>query len=184
MTDMTAQVTIPASTSYVSVADLKTHLLLFGDTSYDTELQAILLSTEDFISDFLGEYIVSTTVRRNFFSFEDLLLENKSVSSVVVSYWDTDNTAQVFSSGQYVLDTSMIYPIIKFKSVPSGLSDKFENAGFVTYATSLAFVPSKVKHAVLVIAAELFENRAESSERKMEAVKLTAMRLIQSNRGW
>ena len=181
---MTTQVTIPATTSYVSVADLKTHLLLFGDTSYDTELQDILLSAEDFLSDFLGEYLVSTTVRLNVFSFGDIYLPHKSVSSVVVSYWDTNDTAQVHASSNYVIDTSGAHPVIKFTTVPSGLSTKFDNKGYVTYATSLSSIPAKVRHAILLISSELFENRSESSEKKMELAKLTAMRLIQSSRGW
>ncbi len=76
---MNTYVTIKATTSLVTTTELKTHLLLFGDTSYDTELQAILLSTEDFINDFLGEYLVSTTVRGNIPTFGDLYLPHKSV---------------------------------------------------------------------------------------------------------
>ena len=181
---MITQVTIPATTSYVSVADLKTHLLLFGDTSYDTELQDILLSAEEFLSDLIGEYIVSTTVRLNVFAFGDIYLPHKSVSSVVVSYWDINNTAQVHAPSNYVIDTSGLHPVIKFTTTPTGLSNKFDNKGYVTYATALSNVPAKVRHAILLISSELFENRSESSEKKSEAAKLTAMRLIQSIRGW
>ena len=181
---MNYQVTVPASTSYVPVAELKTHLLLFGDTSYDTELQEILLASEEFLSDFLGEYMTDTTVRINFFSFGDLTLPHKVATTPVVSYWDTNNTAQVHASSNYVIDTSTLYPTIKFTSNPTGLSTKFDNAGYVTYVTSLDTIPAKLNRAILIVAAEMFENRTESSEKKMEAVKLTAMRLIQSIRGW
>ena len=47
---MDYQVTTPAATSYNTVAELKTHLLLFGDTSYDAELQDILLAAEEHLS--------------------------------------------------------------------------------------------------------------------------------------
>ena len=177
-------VTTPATTSYVPVAELKTHLLLFGDTSYDTELQDILLASEDFLSDFLGEYITDTTIRLNVSSFGDTTLPHKIATTPVVTYWDTNNTAQVHASSNYVIDTSGTYPVIKFTTVPTGLSATFDNAGYVTYVTSMLAVPSKLNRAILVIAGEMFENRFESSEKKMEKVQLTAMRLIQSLRGW
>ncbi len=181
---MPHQVTIPATTSLVTVADLKTHLLLFGDTSYDTELQDILLTAEGFISDFIDDYLVSTTVRMNIFAFGDITLEHKNPTSVVVSYWDSNNTAQVWASSNYVIDTSAVYPTIIFDANPTGLSSKFANKGYVTYATALTPVPAKITHAVLLIAAELFENRNNSTDKKMEKVQLTAMRLMQSLRGW
>ena len=181
---MTYQVTIPATTSLVSVADLKTHLLLFGDTSYDTELQDILLTAEGFISDFLDDYLVSTTVRMNIVAFGDTTLYHKNPTSVVVSYWDTNETAQVWASSNYVIDTSDVYPTIIFSANPTGLSTKFANKGYITYSTALTPVPAKIKHAVLLVAAELFENRNNSTDKKMEKVQLTAMRLMQSIRGW
>ena len=177
-------VTVPATTSLVTVADLKTHLLLFGDTSYDTELQDILLTAEGFISDFLDDYLVSTTVRQNLYAFGDTTLHHKNPTNVVVSYWDANNTAQVWASSNYVIDTSDVYPTIIFDANPTGQSTKFANKGYITYATALTPVPAKIKHAVLLVAAELFENRNNSTDKKMEKVQLTAMRLMQSIRGW
>lgn len=181
---MTYKVTIPATTSLVTVADLKTHLLLFGDTSYDTELQAILLTAEDFISGFLEDFLVSTTVRMDLVAFGDTTLYHKNPTGVVVSFWDINNTAQVWASSNYVIDTSSTYPTVIFSSNPTGLSTKFANKGYITYATALTPVPAKVNHAVLMVAAELFENRNNASEKRMEKVQLTAMHLVQSLRGW
>ena len=169
---MTYQVTIPATTSLVPVADLKTHLLLFGDTSYDAELQDILLTAEGFISDFLEDYLVSTTVRMNLYAFGDTTLPH------------TNNTAQVWASSNYVVDTSDIYPRILFTTNPTGTSTKFANKGYITYATALTPVPNKVKSAVLLVASELFESRREASESITYAAPLASRRLIQSLRGW
>lgn len=181
---MTYQVTIPATTSLVPVADLKTHLLLFGDTSYDTELQDILLAAEEYLSDFLGEYLTSTTVRINVTSFDDTRLPHRATTSVVVSYWDASDVAQVHASGNYRIDVSGEYPVIKYSAQPTGRSATSDYAGYITYVTSLSVAPQKLNRAVLLVAAELFENRNNSSEKKMEKVQLTAMRLMQSLRGW
>ena len=181
---MTYQVTIPATTSLVPVADLKTHLLLFGDTSYDTELQDILLTAESFVSDFLGDFLSSTTVRINLPVFSDTVLPHKNPTNLRVAYWDQDDLEAPFSPSHYTLDTSADYPRIVFKTTPSGTSTTTTNKGLITYETALSPIPAKIKHAVLLIAAELFENRNNSSEKKMEKVQLTAMRLMQSLRGW
>ena len=181
---MIYQVITPATTSLVSVADLKTHLLLFGDDAYDGELQDTLLTAENFISGFLDDFLVSTTVRVNFFAFGDTTLPHKEPQNITVYYWDTNHTAQVWPSDKYVVDTSDVYPKIIYNSNPTGTSTKFTNKGYITYDTSLTPIPSKIKHTVLLVAAELFENRNNSSEKKMEKVQLTAMRLMQSLRGW
>ena len=181
---MNYRVTIPATTSLVTVDDLKTHLLLFGDNSYDTELQAILLAAEGFVADFLGEYLVATTVRVNIASFGDLALPHKNPSSIVVSYWDSNNVAQTLSESEYTVDVSGDYPRIIFDNQPTGLSNSFAYKGYVTYSTVIDPIPNKLKHAVLLVAAELFENRHESKEKTSNLVTLSSRRLIQSSRGW
>jgi len=177
-------VTVAANASYKTVAELKTHLLLFGDNSYDSELQSILLAAEDYLSGYLGEFISPTTVRVNVSSFGDTKLPHKANAGVVVTYWDAANTAQVVPSGDYVVDTSGAYPVIKYTTTPTGLSALFDYVGYITYTTSLGIVSPKLSSAILLVAAELFENRNNSSEKKAEAVQLSAMRLIQSLRGW
>lgn len=181
---MAYQVTTPATTSLITVAELKTHLLLFGDDSYDSELQDILLTAEGFVSDFLGDYLQPTGIRQNIFAFGDTMLTHKNPTNIVVYYWDTNNTAQVWPASNYVIDTSDVHPVIIFNTNPTGYSTKFTNKGYVAYDASLSPVPAKIKHTVLLVAAELFENRNNSSEKKMEKVQLTAMRLMQSLRGW
>ena len=178
------EVTTAATASYNTVAELKTHLLLFGDTSYDTELQDILLAAEEYMSDFLGEYLINTTVRVNLASFDLVSLPHKFNTGVVVSYWDNNNTAQVFASSNYVIDTSAPYPRLKFNAQPATRSTDFAYAGYVTYTTYLAEVPQKLNRAVLLVAAEMFENRNNSSDKAMVRLPLSAMRLIATLRGW
>ena len=181
---MTYQVITPATTSLVPVADLKTHLLLFGDTSYDTELQDILLTAESFISDFLGDFLSSTTVRINLPVFSDTVLPHKNPTNLRVAYWDQDDLEAPLNPNKYVVDASADYPRIIFKTPPSNTTSTFTNKGLITYETALSPISAKIKHAVLLIAAELFENRNNSTDKKMEKVQLTAMRLMQSARGW
>lgn len=181
---MDYQVTTPATTSQTTVAELKTHLLLFGDSSYDAELQDILLAAEEYLSDFLGEYLTATSVRINVTSFDEITLPHKSISTVVVSYWDTDDAAQVHASTNYRIDVSGEYPSIKYSAQPSGRSGTSTYAGHITYTTSLAVVPQKLSRAVLLVAAELFESRRQVSDSITYAAPLAAMRLVQSLRGW
>ena len=178
-------VTTPATTSLITVGELKTHLFLFDDTSYDGELQDILLSAEGFVSDFLGDFLSTTEVRQNIVAFGDITLSHKTPTNITVYYWDANNTAQEWPASNYVVDTSDVYPKIIFNTNPSGYSSKFANKGYVTYNTSLSPVPAKVKHAVLLVAAELFENRADSITGAIVAkLPMSSLRLIQSLRGW
>jgi uncharacterized phiE125 gp8 family phage protein len=181
---MTYQVTAPAATSYNTVAELKTHLLLFGDTSYDTELQDILLAAEEYISDFLEEYLIDTTVRVNVTSFDDTTLPHKFNTGVVVSYWDESNVAQVHAASNYRVDVSGDYPTIKYSAQPSGRSGTSTYAGYITYTTYMSVIPQKLNRAVLLVAAEMFESRREVSGSITYAASLASRRLIQSLRGW
>lgn len=177
-------VTASAATSYNTVADLKTHLLLFGDTSYDAELQDILLAAEEYLSDFLGEYLVETAIRVNITSFDDTTLPHKAASTVVVNYWDASDVAQVHAASNYRIDVSGAYPTIKYSAQPSGRSGTSTYAGYITYTTEMAVVPQKLNRAVLLVAAELFESRREVSDSITYAAPLASKRLIQSLRGW
>jgi uncharacterized phiE125 gp8 family phage protein len=182
---MDFKVTTPATTSVVSVADLKTHLLLFGDDAYDAELQAILLTAEGFISDFIGEYISTTSLLVNIADFSDFHFTHKDPTSVVVSYWDSNNTAQTLSADNYTVDASGEYLRIIFDTKPSDLTSVLTNQGYITYTTTMSVVTPKLKHAVLLVAAELFENRTNSvTGVSIAKLPLSAMRLIQTLRGW
>jgi len=178
------QVTAPAATSYTTVADLKTHLLLFGDTSYDAELQDILLAAEGYISDYLGEYLVETAIRVNVRTFDNTTLPHKAASTVVVNYWDASDVAQVHAASNYRIDVSGDYPTIKYSAQPSGRSGTSTYAGYITYTTALAVIPQKLSRAVLLVAGELFESRREVSGSITYAAPLASKRLIQSLRGW
>jgi hypothetical protein len=123
-------------------------------------------------------------VRQNLYAFGDTTLHHKNPTNVVVSYWDTNNTAQVWASSNYVIDTSDVYPTIIFDANPTGQSTKFANKGYITYATALTPVPAKVNHAVLMVAAELFESRREVTDSITYATPIASKRLIQSLRGW
>ena len=181
---MDYQVTTAAATSYNTVADLKTHLLLFGDASYDAELQDILLAAEEYISDFLGEYLVDTAIRVNITSFDDTTLPHRAVSTVVVNYWDASDVAQVHAATNYRIDVSGDYPTIKYSAQPSGRSGTSTYAGYITYLTEMAVIPQKLNRAVLLVAGELFESRREASDSITYAAPLASKRLIQSLRGW
>ena len=63
----------------VCVSDLKAHLFLFDDDSYDAELQYILLSAQDIVTDLLGEHISSTMIQCNLNTFEDTSLPHHNL---------------------------------------------------------------------------------------------------------
>lgn len=181
---MTYKISTPASTAPVSTAELSTHLQLFGDTSYDTELAALILTAQDFVSAHLGQPVSATVIQRLFSDFGDICLVHVGTSAITVHYFDVDNAVQVLGAGNYVVDTSGVAVVVRIKTNPTSISSDFANAGYVQYTTAITNVPAKVKHAILMVAAELFEVRAESTDAKLRKAHITVKNLLLSEKRW
>lgn len=170
-------VVTPASTCPVSVAELSTHLQLFGDNSYDTELQALLLTAQEYVSDKLGEFVSDTEVNVPLADFSDVDLIHQNVRWVSVKYYDVNNNQKTLDASNYVLDETGTSARITFTTVPTTSTD-FKYPAFVQYTTRFDVVPSKVKHAILMTAGELFEVRTESTDAKDRRAAITVDRLL------
>jgi uncharacterized phiE125 gp8 family phage protein len=173
-----------AAETPVCVSDLKAHLFLFDDDSYDAELQYILLSAQDIVSDLLGEHISSTIIQCNLSSFENTVLPHKNILEVsCVSYYDTTDTLITLAASDYYLDTTGIDTKIKFLAHPA-VSSKYDNAVAVHYEAGMEVVPQVLAQAILIIAAELFEVRSESTETQRTKAMNVATQLLMKHRRW
>lgn len=174
-------VVTPASTCPVSVAELSTHLQLFGDNSYDTELQALLLTAQEYVSDKLGQYVSDTQIKVPLEDFSDLEIHHHNIRWVAVKYYDEANNQQTLNTSNYILDETGVRARLEFKTVPTTTTD-FEYPAFVQYTTGYDAVPNKVKHAILMTAGELFEVRTESTDAKDRRAAITVDRLLAGNK--
>jgi uncharacterized phiE125 gp8 family phage protein len=168
----------------VSVADLKAHLFLFDDDSYDAELSYILLSAQDIVTDLLGEHISSTTIQCNLSSFEDTVLPHRNVLDLAsVEYYDTTDTLVELDNANYYLDATGKDAKVKFTSKPS-TSSKYDNPVVVTYEAGMNVVPQVLAQAVLIVSAELFEVRSETITIQKRKAMSVATTLLMKYRRW
>ena len=107
----------PVSESVVSVAvetavdlaKLKSHLNIF-DESEDTYLQDLILTAQEYVANFLGEYVSDTTIDVRYTQFRDHLeLGHRYIKSVsYVQYLkDGQDTPVTVDTSKYVFDNTV-----------------------------------------------------------------------------
>ncbi|WP_168199283.1 head-tail connector protein [Pseudorhodobacter turbinis] len=165
----------------VSVSDLKMQLQLFGDSSYDLELATLLLTATDYVSKHIGKQISSSKFELNIPSFNINTFDTKNVDIISVKYYDEDNTLQTLDKAQYLVDSTSVHARILF-SMPPIISKDFQNPICIQYYSEMKVVPQVIRHAILMVAAELFEVRTESTDAKARKAAITVDRLLASER--
>jgi len=168
----------------VSVADLKAHLFLFDDDSYDAELSYILLSAQDIVTDLLGEHISSTTIQCNLQTFEDACLPHRNILALdSVQYYDATDTLVELAEADYYLDDTGVDAKIKFNTRYT-LSTKYDRPLLVSYEAGMSVVPQVLAQAVLLVSAELFEVRSETTTVQRHRAIPVATKLLMKYRRW
>lgn len=168
-----------ASTTVITVADLKAQIGLWGDDSYDLELASTLEAAQDLVEDTAGMFLRDTNIEQPLTGFNDLEIKHKKISWVKVKYINEAGTQVTMPASDYILDESGIYPRIVFKEFPATNSD-YAYPVFIEYTAEPQDVPARVKHAVLVAGHELFEVRGESTEKARAKAEITIARLLGS----
>jgi uncharacterized phiE125 gp8 family phage protein len=170
-----------ANTVPVSNTELTTHLQLWGDDSYDSEIEPILFTAQEIVSDRLGEFVSNTVIQMPMSDFSDVELVHQNTSDITVSYYDANNALQVLNANNYVIDSTGKNTKICFENTPTVSSD-YQYPAFVQYSTGYQVVPRMIKHAILLTAAELFEVRSETTEKARVQAQLCVQRLLQSKK--
>lgn len=169
----------------VSVEDLKAHLFLFDDDSYDDELECIIFSAQDIVSDLLGEHVSSTTITYNIASFDDeAILPHRAVAGIKsIYYYDTTNNPVLLPEEDFIFDYSGKDIKLKFLNKPT-VSKDYDYPISVEYTASIDPLPYALAQAILIVAAELFEVRSETTEKaRSEGIKV-ATKLLMKHRRW
>ena len=164
-------------TNIVTVPELKAQLMLWGDNSYDAELLNIIDAAANLVEDACGKSLSTETVLYPLASFKDVKLPHEYIADLTVHYFDVSGD-EVLMTGGYVLDETGMKPKLTFKEHPA-LSPDLSFPISIKY-TATPNVPARVKHAVLVAAAELFEVRGETTEKARAKAPITVDRLIGS----
>ncbi|WP_157888292.1 head-tail connector protein [Neptunicoccus sediminis] len=169
-----------STTSPVTVNELKQHLLLWGDDSYDSELDSILLAASDYVAGWLNRPVGATVYSQGFKDF-NIQLDHDG-TGIVVKYFDDNATEQTLASSNYIVDSTGDRTRIVVKNEPI-IGNDYSFPVQVQYSTGATTVSARVKHAILIASATLFENRAENSETQKYNCAMTVARLLGPERG-
>ena len=156
-----------ATTAPVTAENLRNHLLLFGDTSFDTELGSIILVAQKLLADEIGEFPSSTTIRQPFNSFSKLMsLRHRFITSITqIQYYDSDDTLQTLSTDDYLFDEIGADKRVIVTNIPTDeLSSNYPTPIYIDYVAGMDPIPMTVEQAILICAGELFKNRENTND--------------------
>ena len=161
------KITAEATAAPVTAENLRNHLLLFGDTSFDTELGAIILVAQKLIADEIGEFPSSTTIRQPYNSFSKFMpMRHRFITSISqIQYYDSDDTLQTLSTDDYLFDEIGADKRVIVTNIPTGaLSSNYPTPIYIDYIAGMDPVPNTVEQAILICAGELFKNRENTND--------------------
>jgi hypothetical protein len=168
---------IQSNQSPVSVQDLRRHLRLWDDNSYDLELGSLLATATEYVGNHIG-HPIGSTIEAWFGSFDDMRVTHDNASQISISFYGTNDTIQALDPGLYQIDTTAIPHVIVIPNQPA-LSSAYRNPIRLRYQTSTA--SKSINHAILMVAAELFEVRSESTATKAGVAAITIDRLLKAS---
>lgn len=171
-------------TPLITLDELKQHLGIF-ETDFDTHLTNIIIPTAtQLVSNIMGEFGNDTTVAAYYPQFSnEMILPHIHVDSILnVQYYDSAHTLTNLVAGtDFVYDNTAQPPLVRLLTGSPELSDRFDNPVVINY---LAFVDSTrysqtaIVHATAMVAADLWYNRQNTTDRGRSAARATAERLL------
>lgn len=173
--------------SLVSIGEVRDHLSLFGDTTFDDYLNRIMIVATDHIGDSIGEPLDAQSITDYYRSFDRRIwLSQRSLSGTpVVNYTDADNTAQVLSSSEYIIDQSLDNPAIVITgNAPSSISRDIGNPINITYSVvnDLLVDQESIKQSILLIIGDMFKHRENDVDAALTRNTVTTERLLRPHR--
>lgn len=146
------QTSYTAANDYsLSQADAKLHLNIL-DTSFDNLIDDYLASAHQML--YLETSImIAATATGQLDVLEDFFIDIYDVQSIVIKYYDTNNTLQVYNSANYILNGQNVEII---GTEPTTYDRDFP---YVVEITTAANTNPMVTQALRMIIGDMFENR-------------------------
>ena len=146
----------------ITAVEARNHLRLFGDASDDTEIDEFILSAQQYLDDYLGEFIGTTAVQVPVRSFGNRLvgaarqrdlpfdtrfsntieLPHRFIKSLTsLRYYNTQDVLTTVAPTVYLYDDSGVDPVISLRtgqSWPADVSEDREFPVIVDYSAGLS----------------------------------------------
>lgn len=166
-------ITTAATEQPITTAEAKAHLNIDSDYSADdTLISAMIKAATNYAQAYCRRLFVATTVTEyydNFPASGSFELSYGVITLSSVKYKDSNNTEQTWNASNYEVDNKITpakIQVLTNKSYPSTY-DGF-NAVYVEYITGFGAasdVPQDVKHALLLMVADMYDNREDKVKR-------------------
>ncbi|WP_256467859.1 head-tail connector protein [Bradyrhizobium sp. 18] len=189
---MPVVVITPPAYALVSLEEAKAHLRVDfdDDDDYIESLVETVTNTLDGPGGWLGRALITQTLewRGDEFGTCDIRLPYPPIASIVsVKYDDDDGAEQTVSSGDYRLVGQPSLPRIALAYGSSWPSTRSQSESVrirytAGYGTAVDSVPAPIRQAVLLMIAELYENRELTTDRSRAELPFSAMALLSTYR--
>lgn len=145
----------------VTLAEAKAQCRVDGSEE-DSLINSLIAAATDHVERYTGRAILSQTWQDYFDDFSDsMALTIAPVQSVTsVQYYDAAGSLQTLSGSAYFLDT-VNEPSWVVRNADVSWPDTSDriNAVIVEYVAGYATTPPAIKHAILLMVGQLYENR-------------------------
>ena len=178
--------TTPANAGVVTLDEVKRHLNIFStDKTYDDYLNSLVLAADTHASNIIGQSI-STKEYTDYFTGWDsrLVLSATYVDGTpAITYFDDADATKTVATVDYIVDRSAMDKAIVFKkdkTPTAALSKLYGNSISVKYKSTYikGSQEGSIKQAVLLLIADMFENRESMTMNKSGMSYITAERLL------
>ncbi len=189
---MALKLVTPQTAPLVSLAEAKKQLNILhnDDDDYITALVATAEEHIGGVSGWTGRALVNSTWEYSLDSFPAYQLQLPKpplISIEAIEYVDVDGVTQSLAGYRSfgVNDTNQCgYALPAYDGEWPGTRDNDPEAVRVTFKAGYATAPTPIKHAVLLMVSDWFENREDSSEIKLEQIPHSAEALLMPFRFW
>lgn len=153
----------------------------------DTLITSLIAAATDYVEQYTGRAIMPQTWELVLDDFSDSMMIPKGPATSITSvkYYDTFSELQTVSSTHYTLDAAS-NPQWLVRASDYAWPDVAEgvNNVIVRFECGSAQPPASIKHAILLLVGQWFDNRAAVSDKAMIAVPHAVEALLTNYRNW
>ena len=180
---MAVTIVTEPSVEPVSVTEAKDHLRVIGtmDNNYITGLIA---AARGMVEGYIERSLITQSLELvidGFLGIEIVIPRPPLISVTSLKYYDSSNDLQTMSADDYYVDAKTqpgrIIPVDSWPSTydrPNAVTVTY-SAGYGVFAS---FVPMPIRQAILLLVAEMYQNRGESIAGSVSTLPITAERLL------
>lgn len=178
-------ITQPASFP-VTLAEAKAHCRV-EDSAEDATLNGLIAAATDYVEQYTGKALITQTWQLTLDGFFDsiLLPKNPIQSITAIRYFNVAGDIQTLSDEYYTADITgdPAWVVINSdKTWPDTLDGV--NVVQINFLAGYTAVPPSIKHAILMIIAQWFDNRSAASDKAMIAVPHAVESLLTNYRSF